>query len=108
MTDLTTEALAGPWQAVLAVAGTVITHTEIGDIRHEEISVMILRGTSLPYVYDRDPCDPNWIRVPDLFKRADRPIEWNHFESDDEVRTAWVQAQAMAAGLNNAAKEATA
>lgn len=98
MTDIAAEALVGPWQAVLAdIPGNVV---DIDDpsLPLGEANIGIVRRTALPATVDgtlrlRTPCDD-----------GDILHVWGDFDTWEDVRTRWVQAQAMAAGLNAAAK----
>lgn len=98
-TDPTTEALRGPWQAVLAWRDGYLTTwddvDEPGDVR-----IQIVRDTAAPIDRDGD----GMPRLPGTYNGADLLADWDgeDFEDLDEVRARWVQAQAMAVGLNAA------
>jgi hypothetical protein len=97
-TDITTEALAGPWHAVLADRyGYPIDQGDIVDYEPDELKVSIVRGSAVPIEVDGE------ARLPGSWLSADRIAEFDDFEEPEEVEARWVQAQAMAAGLNTAA-----
>lgn len=98
-TDVTTQALAGNWQAVLADSyGEVMTWDDFSSngLDPDEVRIHIVRGTAAP---DEDG------QLPGSYQPADRLVEFEYMEDMEEVEARWVQAQAMAAGLNQAAKE---
>jgi hypothetical protein len=100
VTDLTTEALAGGWEAFLADSYGFVT--DIDDIDLGEARIVIVRRTASPPGPDADMEQ----RLPGAHNSEDKLVEWDDFDHLDDVRARWAQAQAMAAGLNNAAEEA--
>lgn len=98
-TDVTADALAGPWHAVLYDSGHwLINADRVEHIRDApaDVTISIVRRTGRPTL-DR--------RLPFETMSGDRIASWTGFDDLDDLRGCWVQAQAMAAGLNQAAKE---
>lgn len=105
--QLRTDALRGPWQAVLSDRYGFV-YTDADDAREnaededEELTVSVVRGTAAPA--DRGGCR---MRLPGSNQCGDEAYAIEAFLDDDdpsvgaEVRL--IQAQAMAAGLNAAA-----
>lgn len=100
--EIRTEALAGPWEAVLSdLYGNVATLDEVREWPEDdldEVRVSIARRSALPAGPDAD----GEKKLPGSYNGGDLLIEWADFEEYDEVETRWVQAEAMAAGLNAA------
>lgn len=110
-TDLAADALCGPWQAVLAdrhgfVYNSVTDAVENVEDPYEEVTVTVVRGTALPT--DRDGTTGCRLRLPRSYNSGDVAYEIDDVclvDADDpsvEAEARWVQAQAMAAGLNAA------
>lgn len=77
-----TEALRGPWQAVLTDdSGWVVNPADLDEEEDERFG----KG--------------EW-RLAGTYDPADRLVTFDDFEELSEVRIRWVQAQAMVAGLN--------
>ncbi|GAB7044902.1 hypothetical protein [Catenuloplanes indicus] len=87
--------LRGPWQVVLSVEGQVLDTFDHVDAT-DEIDICICRGTAIPK-------NGGW---PDTYSGDDEIELWTDLEYD-EARVRWIQAQAMAAGLNAALAPAT-
>lgn len=99
--QISAEALAGPWQAVLADRfGEVMTIDEFDEwqVDPDDVKVVIVRGTAVP----TDRHDTGELRLPGSWRSDDRLVEFDDFEEPEEVEARWAQAQAMAAGLNAA------
>lgn len=101
--NLHTEALAGPWTAVLADLNGHVT--DLDDVRGwhpselDEVSISIVRRSATPTGPDSD----GDRKLPGTYNGGDLLIEWAGFEDHDEVEARLVQAEAMVAGLNAAA-----
>lgn len=67
---------------------------DIGDIDPEDARVVIVRGTAAPTGPAGD------MRLPGTYRPEDRIVEWDDFETSDEVQLRLAQAEAMAVGLN--------
>ncbi|GGM52558.1 hypothetical protein ACFFX1_55515 [Dactylosporangium sucinum] len=96
-----TAALTGPWQAILSDHGEVLNIAEVREYDVEslyDMRISIVRGSALPT--QAHPDDPQ--QMPPSSDGGDIVIEWEYFEEYDEIETRWVQAEAMAAGLNAA------
>lgn len=93
------------WQAVIADDyGYVVDAASLTDGSYyaEDVpclQVVVVRGTAAPVVHDDD--DP---RLPGTWAPEDRAGNFDGFDLTDEVSAKFLQAQAMAAGLNGAAK----
>lgn len=99
----TADALAGPWQAVLAYReGFPLTIEEFNSdgVDPDDVRIQIVRGTAAPANYHGN------LRLPGCFQSADKLVEFDDFEEDEEVAACWARAQAMVVGLNMAAAEA--
>lgn len=95
------EALAGRWEAVIAdTYGWVTSLDEVarGDDAAGEFRIAIVRGSAAPTGPDVD----GMRRLPGSYKGDDHLVEWLGLEDYDEITARWVQAEAMAAGLNAA------
>lgn len=92
------EALRGPWQAVLASLGDAMTWDDYdgNGLDPEDVQILIVRGTALP---------DDTGRLPTSYRAVDMLIDFDMYgcDSNDEVEARWAQAQAMAAGLQQAA-----
>lgn len=93
------------WQVVAVTDGYALETDEIAELADdtvEDVRIMIVRGSAAPANdhgrYLRTPssghevCDPWYIE--------DVADEWGWFDDRDQFDRRWVQAQAMAAGLN--------
>lgn len=93
------EALNGPWESVLTDnSGWEINPEYLDDYEPDDVRISIVRGTAAPAA--SGPVGAR--RLPGTYNSDDHLIEFDDFEDLDEVRARWVQAQAMAAGLNAA------
>jgi len=101
------EHLRGPWQAVLAEpdghvhASVEEAIEELGE--EEEVDIAVVRGTAVPTIRD------GGLRRPGSYAEGDVAHEiscWLTDPDDESMGAAarWAQAQAMAAGLNAAAR----
>jgi hypothetical protein len=91
----TSDHLRGPWQAVLSVSGDI--YADFSDLHgFEEVDISICRASACP-VRGEDGIT-EWPRS----FRGDDMIELFEDLEHDEAQIRWVQAQAMAAGLNAA------
>lgn len=101
--EVVREALDGPWLAYLSDAdGFVIASPVDADndgAEPEDLRIQVVRRSALPAE------DVGDLRMPGTWASPDRIVEWDDFDDWDEVKARWVQAQAMAAGLNAAATE---
>lgn len=99
--DLRAEALAGPFEAVIADRyGDVIPLDELRNADDpDELEVSIRRRSALP----SGPDAGGERRLAGVTNGGDIVAEWSGFEELDEVEACWVRAEAMAAGLNAAA-----
>jgi hypothetical protein len=97
---VTADALRGPWQAILSTGADLI---DLADLEPaDEVDISIRRGTALP-VKDDDGCEylPGTCNSGDVIRLwDDLYVEDGDPSTDAPAR--WVQAQAMAAGLNAA------
>lgn len=105
MTDLIADALTGPWHAVLVdETGYVWTADELKpDDLERGFAIVIVRGSSSPSEPDEDGIQ----HLEGIEHPEDCAAEWSDFDDLDTLRRRWAQAQAMADGLNNAAKQVT-
>lgn len=83
--------LTGPWMAVLSDSDGY-TADSFADIEGDEVHISIRCGTALP---DEEGKLPGTYNSDDLIEVFEDYIE-------EGARSRWVQAQAMAAGLNTA------
>lgn len=106
MTDnIRAEALAGPWQAVLAdrygnVYPSVAAALEEAEDPDEEVLISVVRGTATPTDRGGD------LHAPGTHHSGDVVFEIEAYLEDDDpsvgAEARFAQAEAMAAGLNAA------
>jgi hypothetical protein len=94
------EALAGPWVAVLAARDGWLVVVDDEEDDPKDVQIVIVRRSAAPV--DHYGTD----RLPGSYASPDHLVRFDDFEDWVEVRTRWVQAQAMVAGLNAAAAPA--
>ena len=102
---MASEHLAGPWQAVLSHRGESYPDMrtaliELGE--GGEVDISVRRGTALAH-------DDDYPYLPSSYNSGDLAYELDgvYFSDGDpstDAEARWLQAQAMAAGLNAAAK----
>ncbi|GAA2623857.1 hypothetical protein GCM10010399_63930 [Dactylosporangium fulvum] len=105
--ELRAEALAGPWQAVLADRYGY-AYQDVTDARKniadpdDEVRITIVRGTALPNNRSGDE-----LRLPGSYQSGDQIFEIDAYLEDEDpsigAEVRFEQAKAMAAGLNAAA-----
>jgi hypothetical protein len=97
--DITTAAVTGPWEAVIADGhGWVTTLAEAlrDDLDANDLRIAIVRGSAAPYELDGDR------KLPGGYDSGDMLVEWGDFVGLVELRTRLAQAEAMVVGLNAA------
>lgn len=87
------EALRGPWIACLYDLAGFLVDIEEGD-DYDAVEIAVVRDTAAPTGPDGD------MRMPGTFEPADVLYRFEDFDSDEDVRVAWIRAQSVAEALN--------
>jgi len=109
MTDqTTTDALRGPWEAVLSYCGMVyktLDEALAALSSTDAVDIAVVRGTALP---EDGYLPEDKVRPGDIAHHDDMVYIDGEGDPGRSAAVRWVQAQAMAAGLNMASTESAA